>query len=70
MVGRVLTFDLGEARTLRASDGSSRIVDIVLERLPATLLLLTTSLLITAVIGISLWGSGSSTRPGSRSTAS
>jgi len=65
MVARVLTLDLGEARTVRASDGSNRIVDIVMERLPATLLLLTTSLLITAGIGISV-GVWLSTRVGSR----
>ncbi|MBE0478947.1 ABC transporter permease [Candidatus Aerophobetes bacterium] len=52
MVFRVFTLDLGEARTLRSFRGSSRIADIVLERLPNTVLLLTTSLLITAGIGI------------------
>ena len=45
MVARVLTFDLGTARTLRCTEGSNRVVDIVLERLPNTMLLLTTSLL-------------------------
>ena len=65
MVVRVLSFDLGEARSLRATDGSSSIADIVMERLPSTLLLLTTSMLITAAIGISL-GVWLSTRPGSR----
>ncbi len=65
MVGRVLTFDLGEARTVRTYDGSNRIVDIILERLPSTLLLLTTALLITAAIGITV-GVWLSTRVGSR----
>jgi peptide/nickel transport system permease protein len=65
MVARVITLDLGEARTVRSSDGSSDIVDIILERLPASLLLLTTSLLITAVIGVSV-GTWLSTRVGSR----
>jgi peptide/nickel transport system permease protein len=65
MVGRVLTFDLGEARTLRSTDGSSRVSDIVLERLPNTMLLLTTSLFITASIGLAV-GLWLSTRVGSR----
>lgn len=65
MVGRVLTFDLGEARTLRSTEGSSSIVDIVLERLPNTIVLLTTALLITALLGISA-GVWLATRAGSR----
>jgi len=65
MVGRVLTFDLGEARTLRSTEGSNRVSDIVLERLPNTMLLLTTSLLITASIGLAV-GLWLSTRVGSR----
>jgi peptide/nickel transport system permease protein len=65
MVARVLTFDLGEARTVRTSDGSNRIADIILERLPSTLMLLTTALLITAAIGVSV-GVYLSTRVGSR----
>ncbi|WP_018466804.1 ABC transporter permease [Calidithermus timidus] len=65
MVWRVLTLDLGEARNLRSYDGSSRIADIVLERLPNTIVLLTTATVITAVIGI-LAGVWMSTRVGSR----
>ena len=51
-VGRVLTLDLGEARTLKSFSGSRKVSDIVLERLPNTALLLTTSLVITAIIGL------------------
>ena len=65
VVGQVLTFDLGEARSIRSSDGSNGVADIVLERLPRTMLLLTTSLIITAIIGLSV-GVWLSTRPGSR----
>lgn len=65
MVVRVVTLDLGEARTVRSSDGSSSIVDIILERLPLSLLLLGTSLAITATIGIAV-GTWLSTRVGSR----
>lgn len=64
-LGRVLTLDLGEARTLRSSKGSNRVVDIVLERLPRTVILLTTSLIITAAIGLAV-GVALATRPGSR----
>ena len=53
-VFRVLTLDLGEARTLRSFSGSSKVVDIVLDRLPNTVLLLTTSLVITACIGLAV----------------
>lgn len=51
-VWRVMKLDLGEARSLRTAEGSNSISDIVLERLPATALLLTTSFAITAVIGL------------------
>lgn len=66
MVIRVLVLDLGEARTIRTTEGSNRIVDIILERLPPTMLLITTSLLLTAAIGIAI-GTWLSTRVGSRS---
>jgi peptide/nickel transport system permease protein len=64
MVLRVLRLDLGEARTLRSFEGSNRIGEIILERLPNTVILLTTALAITAVIGIWL-GVWLSTRAGS-----
>lgn len=54
MVIRVLTLDLGEARTLRSFTGSSRVIDIVMERLPNTILLVTTAMVITAIIGLYL----------------
>ncbi len=65
VVAQVLVFDLGDARTIRAADGSNSVADIILERLPRTMILLTTSLVITAIIGLSL-GVWLSTRPGSR----
>ncbi|MEE8238819.1 MAG: ABC transporter permease subunit [Nitrososphaerales archaeon] len=52
MVLRVLTLDLGEARTLRSFAGSSRVIDLVIERLPNTILLLTSATAITSVIGL------------------
>jgi peptide/nickel transport system permease protein len=65
VVAQVLVFDLGEARSIRAADGSNSVADIIVERLPRTIMLLTTSLIITAVIGLTV-GVWLSTRPGSR----
>ncbi len=62
-VFRVLRLDLGEARTLRSFDGSSKIIDIVLERLPNTMILMTTSLVIVALTGLGM-GLFVATRPG------
>ena len=64
-VWRVLRLDLGEARSLRTSEGSNKVGDIVLERLPYTILLLTTSSVITAVVGLTV-GVRMATRVGSR----
>jgi len=64
-VFRVLTLDLGEARSLRTAEGSNKVSDIVLERLPYTVLLLTTSSIITAVVGLAV-GVRMATRVGSR----
>ena len=52
MVVRVFTLDLGEAHTLRSFTGSNRVADIVLERIPNTVLLLTSAMAITAIVGI------------------
>lgn len=64
-VWRVLTFDLGEARTLRSFSGSSHVVDIVSERLLNTILLITTASVITAILGL-LIGPRLASRVGSR----
>lgn len=65
MVWRVLTLDLGSARTLKSFEGSTRVSDIVLERLPNTIILVTTALVISAVIGLYV-GVKLATRVGSR----
>ena len=52
MVRRVVTLDLGEARTLRSFSGSPQVASMVLERLPYTLLLVGTSTIITTVLGL------------------
>ena len=64
MVKRVITLDLGEARTLRSFDGSPRVTSMVLERLPYTMLLFTTASAITAVVGLAV-GVKLATRVGS-----
>jgi peptide/nickel transport system permease protein len=64
-VRQVLTLDLGSARNLRSFDGSSRVTDIVLERMPYSILLVTTSMTVTAILGL-LLGTKLATRVGTR----
>lgn len=65
MVGRVITLDLGEARTLKTAQGDSRVIAIIGERLPRTMLLVTTATAITALLGL-FFGVKLATRVGSR----
>lgn len=65
MVWKVLTLDLGSARTLKSFTGSARVSDIVLERLPNTVLLVTVALVISATVGLFL-GVKLATRVGSK----
>jgi len=65
LVRRVLTLDLGEARTLRSFEGSSQVSEIVAERLLNTILLVTTASVITAILGL-LIGPRLATKVGSR----
>ncbi|MEE8194239.1 MAG: ABC transporter permease [Dehalococcoidales bacterium] len=62
---RVLTFDLGEARTLRSFSGSNHVADIVFERLLNTILLITSASVITAILGLII-GPRLASRVGSR----
>jgi peptide/nickel transport system permease protein len=64
-VRRVLTLDLGDARTIRSFDGSSRVADIVLERMSNTIILITTATVITAILGLTI-GPRLASRAGSR----
>lgn len=64
-IANVLRFDFGEAKTLRSFSGSSNIRDIVLERLPNTILIMTTSFVIVATIGLFV-GVWAAARAGSR----
>lgn len=65
MVVRVLLLDLGNARTLKSFSGSNNVADIVLERLPNTIILVTTSLIISSILGLYI-GVKLATRVGSR----
>lgn len=65
MIARVLTLDLGDARVLKSFSGSSKVSDLILERLPNTVILVTTALLISAAIGIYV-GTKLATKIGSR----
>ncbi len=65
MVWKVLTLDLGSARTLKSFTGSARVSDIVLERLPNTVLLVTVALVISGTVGLFL-GVKLATRVGSK----
>lgn len=49
-----LTFNFGRAITLRSSTGSAKVMDIIIEALPRTILLFTTGTIITIIIGIIL----------------
>ena len=53
-IGKVIILDLGEARTLKTSEGSRKVIDLILERLPRTMLLMTTATIITALIGLTV----------------
>lgn len=64
-VGRVLRLDLGEARSLRTADGSREVGAIVLERLPYSVMLLTTSFVLTVAIALPI-GVRMAARAGSR----
>ena len=65
MVRRLILLDLGEARTLRSFQGSPKVLTMVLERLPYTMLLITTASAITAVLGLAI-GVKLATRIGSK----
>lgn len=65
MAYRVLILDLGNARYLKSFKGSRVIGDIVLERLPNTLLLMTSAIAISAILGLVL-GVKIGTHPGTR----
>ena len=65
MIWRVMTFDLGQSKTAQTFKGSTLIRDLILERMPKTILLITTSVGISALLGLAI-GTKIATKPGSR----
>jgi len=64
MVWRILSLDLGNARTVMSFAGSNRVSNIILERMPNTIFLMVTVLIINFVISIII-GVKVATKPGS-----
>lgn len=62
---RIIRLDLGEAKTLRSFSGSSKVSDIILERLPNSLLLMSPSFVLVTILGLT-FGAWSAARAGSR----
>jgi len=65
MIWRVMTFDLGKAKNAQTFKGSTAIKDLIAERLPKSILLITTSVGISAILGLTI-GTKIATKPGSR----
>jgi len=64
MIMRIITLDLGNTRTLQTFTGSIKISDLILERLPNTVLLMITVLIINFALGLAV-GVKVATKPGS-----
>ena len=65
MIWRVMTFDLGKAKNAQTFKGSTAIKDLIAERLPKSILLITTSVGISAILGLTI-GTKIATKPGSK----
>lgn len=52
LILNLLFLDLGTSRTLQSSWGSNKISDLIIERLPNTIILTTTGVALTALVGI------------------
>ncbi len=62
---KILVLDFGHATFLSSDSGSTAVGDIILEKLPRTILLFTTATVIISIIGIFV-GAASGSRPGSK----
>ena len=65
MIWRVMTFNLGRAKNAQTFKGSTLIKDLIIERLPKSILLITTSVGLSAILGLVI-GTKIATMPGSR----
>lgn len=54
LAGRILALDLGRSTSITSFTGSNEVRDIILERIPPTVALLTTATLINAALGITI----------------
>ncbi|MEM1544835.1 MAG: ABC transporter permease [Candidatus Methanomethylicia archaeon] len=52
MILRIVTLDLGSAREVQTFTGSNKISDIIIERIPNTILLMTSALIINFILGL------------------
>jgi len=64
MVWRIITLDLGNARTVISFSGSNKIADIILERMPNTVFLMVTVLIVNFLLSLAI-GVKVATKPGS-----
>lgn len=64
MIWRIIMLDLGNSRTVRSFFGSNRISDIILERMPNTIFLMVTVLIINFILSLAI-GVKAATKPGS-----
>ncbi|MEM2855520.1 MAG: ABC transporter permease [Candidatus Nitrosocaldaceae archaeon] len=61
---KVMSLDFGRAYTLTSFSGSAKVIDIIMERLPRTILLFTSSTVIVTIVGL-LLGALSASKVGS-----
>jgi len=54
VIYQIMMLDLGTSRTASSFSGSNRVSDIILERLPNTILMVTTAVLISSLVGLSV----------------
>ncbi len=52
MLMRIIVLDLGTSKSLQTFSGSNRVIDLIMERLPNTVLLVTTATVLTFLIGL------------------
>ncbi|MEM0453653.1 MAG: ABC transporter permease [Sulfolobales archaeon] len=57
VIYQIMVLDLGNSRTVLSFSGSNKIADIVLERLPNTILMVTSAVLLSSLVGlfVGLW---------------
>ncbi len=64
LVRRIIMLDLGNSKCIYSFSGSTKIADIIIERIPITVMLVTTATILVFIIGL-VFGVWLSTKPGS-----